>query len=147
MALRFFNVYGPGQQTDAYYTSVVLTFLRRLAAGDAPVIDGKGEQSMDFVYVDDIARAIVLATESDASGEVLNIGTGSQTTVAQLAELLIAAVGADATPEFRPREVLVARRQASIDRAREVLGWVPQTGLEEGLAAVVSHLKSVGDLP
>lgn len=147
MALRFFNVYGPGQQTDAYYTSVVLTFLRRLAAGEAPVIDGKGEQSMDFVYVDDIARAIVAATESDASGEVLNIGTGSQTTVAQLAELLIAAVGADATPEFRPREVLVARRQASIDRAREVLGWAPQTGLEEGLAAVVAHLKSVGDLP
>lgn len=147
MALRFFNVYGPGQQTDAYYTSVVLTFLRRLAAGEAPVIDGKGEQSMDFVHVDDIARAIVAAAESDASGEILNIGTGSQTTVAELAELLIAAVGADATPEFRPREVLVARRQASIDRAREVLGWAPQVGLEEGLASVVAHLKAVGDLP
>ena len=59
MALRFFNVYGPGQRTDAYYTSVVLTFLRRIANGDAPVIDGDGEQSMDFIHVHDIARSLV----------------------------------------------------------------------------------------
>ena len=61
LALRFFNVYGPGQPTDAYYTSVVLTFLRRLAAGEPPVIDGKGEQSMDFVHVADVARAVGMA--------------------------------------------------------------------------------------
>ena len=58
LGLRFFNVYGPGQPTDAYYTSVVVTFLNRLAAGEAPVIDGRGDQSMDFVHVADVARSV-----------------------------------------------------------------------------------------
>lgn len=146
LALRFFNVYGPGQPTDAYYTSVVLTFLRRLAAGEAPVIDGRGEQSMDFVYVGDVARSVVMAVESEATGHVLNVGTGTQTTVAELAERLIRVVGLDIEPQFRPRDVLVARREASIDRIREVLGWEPTVGIDEGLAAVVEHMKRTGAL-
>ena len=146
LALRFFNVYGPGQPTDAYYTSVVLTFLRRLAAGEAPVIDGKGEQSMDFVHVADVARSVGLALDSTATGEALNVGTGEQTTVAQLADHLIKAIGADVRPEFRPREVLVTQREASTERIREVLGWEPQVGLAEGLASVVDHLKDAGEL-
>lgn len=146
LALRFFNVYGPGQQTDAYYTSVVLTFLRRLAAGEPPVIDGRGEQSMDFVHVSDVARAVGTALDSTVSGEVLNVGTGLQTTVADLADHLIRALGVDTRPQFRPREVLVAQREAAIDRIREVLGWEPMVGLPEGLASVVDHLKLAGEL-
>jgi UDP-glucose 4-epimerase len=146
LALRFFNVYGPGQPTDAYYTSVVLTFLRRLAAGEPPVIDGKGEQSMDFVHVADVARAVGLALDSNATGEALNVGTGQQTTVAQLADHLITAIGADVQATFRPREVLVTQREASIDRIREVLGWEPQVILADGLASVVDHLKDAGEL-
>jgi UDP-glucose 4-epimerase len=146
LALRFFNVYGPGQQTDAYYTSVVLTFLRRIAAGEAPVIDGRGDQSMDFVHVHDIARAVGLALDSSASGEALNVGTGQQTTVAELAQQLIKAVGADVQPQFRPRDVLVTQREASIKRIAEVLGWEPTIGIQEGLASVVEHLKLSGEL-
>lgn len=146
LALRFFNVYGPGQQTDAYYTSVVLTFLRRLAAGRAPVIDGHGEQSMDFVHVDDVACAVGLALDSSATGEVLNVGTGTATSIGELAELLIRAVGAEVEPQFRPREVIVTRRQASTERVHEVLGWRPQVGLEAGLESVVQHLKTAGEL-
>lgn len=146
LALRFFNVYGPGQQTDAYYTSVVLAFLRRIAAGEAPVIDGRGEQSMDFVHVQDIARSVGLALDSTASGEALNVGTGKQTTVAELADHLVRAVGAHVQPEFRPREVLVTQRAASIERIAQVLGWAPTIGLEEGLASVVEHLKITGEL-
>jgi UDP-glucose 4-epimerase len=146
LALRFFNVYGPGQPTDAYYTSVVLTFLRRLAAGEAPVIDGRGEQSMDFVHVADVARSVGLALDSTASGEVLNVGTGKQTTVADLADHLIKAIGANVRPEFRPREVLVTQREASIERISEVLGWAPEVGLTEGLESVVDHLKNSGEL-
>jgi UDP-glucose 4-epimerase len=146
LALRFFNVYGPGQQTDAYYTSVVLTFLRRLAAGDPPVIDGRGEQSMDFVHVSDVARAVGLSLDSGASGEVLNVGTGQQTSVASLAEHLIRTLGVDAQPVFRPREVLVTQREACVERIREVLGWEPTVGLEEGLTSVVQHLKDSGEL-
>jgi UDP-glucose 4-epimerase len=146
LGLRFFNVYGPGQPTDAYYTSVVLTFLRRLAAGQSPVIDGRGEQSMDFVHVSDVARSVGLALDSTASGEMLNVGTGQQTTVAELADQLIRAVGADVQPVFRPREVLVTQREAAIDRIREVLGWEPTVELPTGLATVVDHLKRSGQL-
>lgn len=146
LALRFFNVYGPGQQTDAYYTSVVLAFLRRIAAGEAPVIDGSGEQTMDFVHVHDVARSVGLALDSSASGEALNVGTGLQTTIAELADHLIRAVGADVKPVFRPREVLVTKREASIERTKELLGWEPTVGLPQGLASVVEHLKLTGEL-
>jgi UDP-glucose 4-epimerase len=146
LALRFFNVYGPGQQTDAYYTSVILTFLRRIASGEPPVIDGRGQQSMDFVHVTDVARSVGLALDSDASGEALNVGTGTQTTVADLADHLIRALGVDVRPQFRPREVLVSQREASTERIREVLGWEPEIGLTEGLASVVEHLKVSGEL-
>jgi UDP-glucose 4-epimerase len=146
LALRFFNVYGPGQQTDAYYTSVVLAFLRRIAAGEAPVIDGSGEQSMDFVHVSDVALAVGMALDSAVSGEVLNVGTGQQTSIAQLADYLIRAVGADIKPMFRPREVLVTQREASIERIKELLGWEPTVALPQGLASVVEHLKLTGEL-
>lgn len=146
MALRLFNVYGPGQQTDAYYTSVVLAFLRRLINGEAPVIDGRGEQSMDFIYVADIARAFGLALDSSVSGAVLNVGSGQDTTVMQLAEELIRLLGLDVLPTFRPREVLVTQRRADIEHIREVLGWEPSVGLAEGLASVIDHLKLTGEL-
>jgi UDP-glucose 4-epimerase len=142
MALRFFNVYGPGQRTDAYYTSVVLTFLRRIANGDPPIIDGDGEQSMDLVHVHDIARSLVLAVESDVSGEVLNVGTGVATTIRDLARILIGHMGATIEPQFRPRPVLVSRREADITRIRAVLGWQPTIAVDEGLRTVVDDFKA-----
>jgi UDP-glucose 4-epimerase len=142
LALRFFNVYGPGQPTDAYYTSVVVTFLNRLAAGEAPVIDGRGDQSMDFVHVSDVARSVGMAVDSPASGEALNVGTGRQTSISDLADLLVRSLGSDVQPVFRPREVLVTRREAAIDRIEEVLGWRPQVGVEEGIATVLDWHKS-----
>jgi UDP-glucose 4-epimerase len=135
--LRFFNVYGPGQRSDAYYTAVVLTFIHRLRAGEPPIIDGDGEQTMDFVHVHDVARALALALECDETGHVCNIGTGVQTSVAELARLLTEAVGSDTEPIFRPRDVIVTRRAADIRRAAEVLGWQPHIGIKEGLAQVV----------
>lgn len=145
-ALRFFNVYGPGQQTDAYYTSVVLTFLRRIARGEAPVIDGDGGQTMDFVHVEDVARSVILALDSTDTTGVLNVGTGTQTSIAELARILIAHMGADIEPQFRPRDVLVAHREADITRIRDRLGWRPTIGVAEGLATVVDELKTSGRL-
>jgi UDP-glucose 4-epimerase len=101
---------------------------------------------MDFVHVHDIARAVGLALDSSASGEALNVGTGEQTTIAELADLLIKTIGADVRPQFRPREVLVTQREASIKRIAEVLGWEPTIGIQEGLASVVDHLKQAGEL-
>lgn len=141
MALRFFNVFGPGQNTDAYYTSVVLTFLRRILDGQAPVIDGSGEQSMDFVHVDDVARAVVLAVDSPESNLVVNVGTGISTSIADVARILIAELGATVEPEFRPRPVLVSHRAADITRAGEVLGWKPEITVEQGLAEIVRDVR------
>ena len=137
IALRFFNVYGPGQRIEAYYTSVVNHFVERLLRGEPPVIDGRGEQSMDFVHVADIARAVVAALDCPTANLPVNIGTGVDTSIAALAKILIDAVGADVTPEFRPRDVLVSRRAADITRAREILGWQPRIPVEQGMADLV----------
>lgn len=140
-ALRFFNVYGPGQKPTAYYTSVINHFVQRLRNGEPPVIDGEGAQSMDFVHVHDIARAIVLALDADGSRTNLpvNIGTGIDTTVAELARTLIEAVGVDVEPRFRPRDVLVSRRAADISRALDVLGWKPTIDVRTGMQDLVDH--------
>lgn len=137
IALRFFNVYGPGQRIEAYYTSVINHFVQRLYRGEPPVIDGKGEQSMDFVHVADLAKSVVLALESERANMPINIGTGVDTSIAALAKILIDAVGADVEPVFQPRDVLVSRRAADIGRARDVLGWAPTISVEEGMADLV----------
>ncbi|NJC68337.1 NAD-dependent epimerase/dehydratase family protein [Planosporangium thailandense] len=136
-ALRFFNVYGPGQKIEAYYTSVINTFIQRLRSGQPPVIDGKGEQSMDFIHVTDLARGVVAALESERANMPINIGTGIDTSIAQLTKILIEAVGVDVEPIFNEREVLVSRRAADITRAREVLGWEPTITVEQGMRELV----------
>jgi UDP-glucose 4-epimerase len=137
VALRFFNVYGPGQKTTAYYTSVINHFVNRLRNGEAPVIDGKGEQSMDFVHIEDVARAGVLALESAQANVALNVGTGVDTTIARLAEILIEAVGADVKPQFNPRDVLVARRAADTRLAKEVIGFQSTIPVDQGMAELI----------
>lgn len=139
IAPRFFNVYGEGQKTTAYYTSVINHFVARLKNGQPPVIDGKGEQSMDFIHVHDIARATVLALEAEQDNMPVNVGTGIDTSIATLARILIEAVGADVEPQFNPREVLVARRAADTTRAREVLGFEPTITVEEGMTNLVKR--------
>lgn len=136
-ALRFFNVYGPGQKIEAYYTSVINHFIQRLRAGHPPVIDGKGEQSMDFIHVHDLARSVVMAMESEQGNLPINIGTGVDTSIAQLAKILIQAVGVDVEPQFNPRDVLVSRRAADITRAKEILGWEPTITVEQGMSELV----------
>lgn len=137
IALRFFNVYGPGQKTTAYYTSVINHFVNRLRNGEPPIIDGAGEQSMDFIHVHDIARAVVLATEAERSGAPINVGTGISTSVAQLARILIDAIGADVEPQFNPREVLVSRRAADVTRAKEMIGFEYSIPVEQGMSDLI----------
>lgn len=139
IALRFFNVYGEGQKTTAYYTSVINHFVNRLKNGEAPVIDGEGKQSMDFIHVKDIARAVVLSLTSEQSNMAINVGTGIDTTVAELARILIDAVGVDVEPQFNPRPVLVSRRAADTTRATEVLGFEPSIEVREGMTRLIQN--------
>jgi len=139
IALRFFNVYGEGQKTTAYYTSVINHFVNRLKNGDAPVIDGEGKQSMDFIHVKDIARAVVLSLTSEKANMPINVGTGIDTTVAELARILIDAVGVDVEPQFNPRPVLVSRRAADTTRAKEVLGFEPTIEVRDGMTKLIQN--------
>ncbi|MEZ3160053.1 NAD-dependent epimerase/dehydratase family protein [Microbacterium sp. BWT-B31] len=139
IALRFFNVYGEGQKTTAYYTSVINHFVNRLKRGEAPIIDGEGKQSMDFIHVTDIARAVVLSLTSQKANMPINVGTGIDTTVEQLARILIAAVGSDVEPQFNPRDVLVSRRAADITRAKEVIGFEAQVDVIDGMTRLVQN--------
>lgn len=139
IALRFFNVYGPGQKTTAYYTSVINHFVNRLRNGEAPVIDGKGEQSMDFIHVHDIARAVVLAVESEKANVPINVGTGIDTSVADLARILIDAIGVDVDPIFNPRDVLVSRRAADTTRAKETIGFEYTIPVGEGMTDLIRY--------
>lgn len=139
IALRFFNVYGEGQKTTAYYTSVINHFVNRLRNGEPPVIDGDGQQSMDFIHVRDIARAVVLALECEQDCMPINVASGIDTTIADLARILIDAVGADVEPQFSPRKVLASRRAGDTTRAKEVLGFEASIPVREGMINLIRN--------
>ena len=139
--LRYFNVYGVNQSVDAYYTSVIILFVKRILNNLAPTIDGDGSQSMDFINVKDIVRANILAMESDVTNEVVNIGSGKSTSIAELSQILIKSIGADIEPIFNPREfVLVTQRKADVSKAKELLGFESMVDLEEGLNKLVQNI-------
>jgi UDP-glucose 4-epimerase len=139
VALRYFNVYGPRMDVHGVYTEVLIRWMERIAAGRPPLILGDGLQTMDFVHVEDIARANLLAAQADVTDEVFNIAAGEETSLLQLAQRLLAAMDADLVPEHgEARKVnAVTRRLADISAARERLGWRPEIGMDEGLRALV----------
>src|SRR5262249_38688105 len=109
-----------------------------------PVIYGDGKQTMDFVYVEDVARANVLAATTSVTGEVFNVASGVETSLNELAEALLAAMGATLTVEYGPERKVnaVARRLADPSRARALLGFETRVDLEEGLRRLVAWWRS-----
>jgi UDP-glucose 4-epimerase len=140
VALRYFNVYGPRMDIHGLYTEVLIRWMERIEAGQPPLILGDGMQTMDFVYTEDIARANLLAAAGDVTGEVFNIGSGTETSLRDLAAMLVRVMGRDLEPEFGPARGInrVTRRLADVSLAAERLGWKAEVGLEEGLARLVS---------
>jgi UDP-glucose 4-epimerase len=139
VAFRPFNVYGPRMDMTGVYTEVLIRWLDAIEAGKAPLIFGDGEQSMDFVYVEDVARANLLAVESDANDDVFNIGTGIQTSLNELCEALLRLTTSPLRPEHREARAVgnVQRRRAAIEKAEAVFGFKAAVSLQEGLAALV----------
>ena len=140
VALRYFNVYGPRMDIHGLYTEVMIRWMERIETGQPPLILGDGTQTMDFVFTEDIARANLLAATGNATGEVFNIGSGTETSLRELAEMLIRVMGRDLQPEFGPPRTVnsVTRRLADVSWAVERLGWKAETGLAEGLTQLVS---------
>ncbi|KRE44209.1 SDR family NAD(P)-dependent oxidoreductase [Knoellia sp. Soil729] len=139
VALRYFNVYGPRMDVHGLYTEVLIRWMDRIAAGEAPLILGDGQQTMDFVFTTDIARANLLAAESSVTDRVFNIGSSTETSLLGLAEALLRVMDSTLPVEFGPPRAVngVSRRLASIEAAREVLGWEPSVDLEAGLRLLV----------
>jgi UDP-glucose 4-epimerase len=137
VALRYFNVYGPRMDIYGLYTEVLIRWMERIAAGQPPLILGDGTQTMDFVFTEDIARANLLAASSEVTDEVFNIGSGTETSLADLAYALLRAMDSDLFGP--PRGVnKVTRRQADVSRAAERLGWKAEVSLDEGLRRLVA---------
>jgi UDP-glucose 4-epimerase len=140
VSLRPFNVYGPRMDVHGVYTEVMIRWLERLAAGEPPVIMGDGLQTMDFVFVEDVAEAYLRAAISDAHDDAFNVGTGTEVSLRELCRQVCAAAGHPGVePQYVPARTVnpVTRRQAGIERAERELGFRAATSLSAGLRALV----------
>jgi UDP-glucose 4-epimerase len=141
VALRLANVYGP-RQDPAGEAGVVGIFCGRAARGERPTVFGDGRQTRDYVYVGDVAEAFLAASRSDRAG-VWNIGTGRETSVLELIELIGAAAGRSLDPEFAPaRPGEVQRSALDAGAARRDLGWTPRTPVADGVREVYRWVAS-----
>ncbi len=144
VALRYFNVYGPRMDIFGAYTEVLIRWMDRIMEGKPPMLFGDGQQTMDFVYVTDIARANILAAESEVSDEVFNVASGVETSLNDLAKALLRVMDSDMPLEYGPQRAVnaVPRRLADTAKARKLIGFEAQVQLEAGLRDLVSWWKS-----
>ena len=135
VALRYFNVFGPRQDPNSPYSGVLSVFNAAVINGEQPTIHGDGEQSRDFTFVQNVVDANLLACKaSDAAGLVFNVGTGNRYTLNHTLQLLGEISGMPAYAKYGPpREGDIRDSQADIAQARQILGYNPDVGFEEGL--------------
>jgi len=148
VAFRYFNVYGERMDIHGRYTEVLIRWMERLEAGLAPIIFGDGQQTMDFVHVRDVARANILGAKSNATDEVMNIASGTETSLLDLAQALASVMGQrGVSPEFGPERSVnpVPRRLASTGKAERLLGFRASMSLEKGLAQLVKWWRAERD--
>jgi UDP-glucose 4-epimerase len=145
VAFRYFNVYGPRMDVHGKYTEVLIRWMERIASGQPPLILGDGKSTMDFVYIDDVARANVLGLSSDVADDVFNVAMGVETSLNDLAAALLKVMNSDLKPEYSPERKVnpVPRRLADIRKAEKLLGFRAQVGLEEGLRRLVEWWRSL----
>jgi UDP-glucose 4-epimerase len=140
VALRYFNVYGPRMDVFGAYTEVFIRWMDAIAAGRRPVIFGDGSQTMDFVHVTDVARANVLAAAAAVTDVAINIGSGTETSLNELANILLKVMGSNMRPDRAAARKVnpVPRRLADIGDARRLIGYEPTMPLDDGLRQLVA---------
>ena len=145
VALRYFNVFGPGQDPASEYAAVIPRFVTALLRGDQPMILGDGSVSRDFTYVDNVVAANLLAASAaDADQLTCNIGCGERHTLLDLLQVIGELVGVEPKPTFaEPRAGDVPHSQADISLARDRLGYVPDVGLREGLRRTIAWYRDM----
>lgn len=137
--LRYFNIYGPRQDVRSKYVEVMIRWLDLIDQGKPLVLFGDGSASADFVYIADVVRANLLAARSESRDAILNVCTGTETRMSDLAKLLLELTGRDVGIEYRPQPAgaLPARRYGDPMRARDVLGFEAKTPLREGVSKLI----------
>lgn len=145
VALRYFNVYGPRMDTHGAYTEVFIRWMQRIEAGEPLTIFGDGQQTMDFIYVDDVARANILAATAPVTDRVYNVGTGTEISLKEVALTLQRVMKAKSEIEHAPPRSVnpVPRRMADTWLAREEIGFEASVSFEDGLRALVAWWKSL----
>jgi UDP-glucose 4-epimerase len=140
VALRYFNVYGPRMDAFGVYTEVMIRWMERLAKGEPCLILGDGAQTMDFIYVTDIARANLMAANSSLTDDVLNIASGSETSLTELAATLGRVMGVEREADYGParKATPVWRRLADVKKAERQIGFKARVPLAEGLRELVA---------
>jgi UDP-N-acetylglucosamine/UDP-N-acetyl-alpha-D-glucosaminouronate 4-epimerase len=146
VCLRYFNVFGPRQDPTSQYAAVVPLFITLMLDGKQPVIYGDGEQSRDFVYIDNVVHGNLLAAQAPGvSGEIMNLASGGRVTVLEVVEKLNRLLGTHTKAlhdEARPGDITHSR--ASIEKARRLLGYEPLVSFDEGLARTVAWYRGLG---
>ena len=142
VGLRYMNVYGPHQDQTAVYTGVIPIMLNKIDANEAPVINGDGSQAYDFVDVEDVARCNVLSLISSATDEFYNVGTGIQTSIRELCDLILEIKNSDLKVEYRPYSEddarrLVQNRIGCPQKANAELDFTYRYSLREGLQKLI----------
>jgi len=149
IGLRYMNVYGPHQDQTAAYTGVVPIMLNKIAANEAPVINGDGSQAYDFIYVEDAARCNVCALKSDTPFGYYNVGTEVQTSIKDLCELILALKNSNLQVKYKPYSAddarsMVQNRIGSRKKAEQEIGFKYQYELKEGLQKLIDWRLSTG---
>lgn len=142
VGLRYMNVYGPGQDQHAAYTGVIPIMLNKIDVNEAPLINGDGTQAYDFIYVDDVAECNIQALKSDVHLGFYNVGTGIQTTIRELCDLILKLKNSGLKVQFKPyapddARQFVKNRIAAVDKAVSEIGFSYKYSLQEGLLKLI----------
>ncbi len=148
VSLRIFNAYGAGQFVPAAHAPVIPFFLKQALSGGSVIVFGTGQQTRDFVYIDDVVDALVAASEaSEVNRQVINVGSGQETSVRALVDLIAEAIGREVHSLHSQADTGgVSRLVADLTRARALLGYAPKVDVRAGLRLMLQHDPYLRDL-
>ncbi len=147
VGLRYFNVFGPRQDPKSPYSAVIPLFVTAILNGQPPTIYGDGHQSRDFIFINNVVQGNLLAADAEgAAGRVFNMAEGRQTSLLQLLDSLSRLLGKSVQPDFQPARAGDVRESlADITEARNVLGYEPNTDLDEGLSQTIEYYRTISE--
>ncbi|MCB9958302.1 MAG: NAD-dependent epimerase/dehydratase family protein [Rhodospirillaceae bacterium] len=149
LSLRYSTVYGERQHYRGVNALYIIETFDKLMAGERPVIPGDGSEVHDYIHVADVARANLMAMESDVTAEAFNVATGTATSLNRLFEIVAGIVGSDLTPDYRTKEGAVrvttsSTLDFSVEKIERMIGWTPQVSIEDGIARLIRWRQSQG---